>query len=177
MKGALFSVVADVVVEQFGEQMWDEVLASAGVDGAYTSLGDYPSTELSRLVSALARRLEISATEVLVLAGRHGFAPLARHHPDVVAGFTGWRDLLASLDGVIHVEVHKLYPGAATPRFAVEACGAGLLVEYSSHRHLCRLAEGLIVGAAQWYGQQVTIEHRSCELDGDHHCVLEVQPA
>ena len=40
MKGIIFNILSEAVVQAFGEDEWDDVLDAAGVDGAYTSLGN-----------------------------------------------------------------------------------------------------------------------------------------
>ena len=45
---------------------------------------------------------------------------------------------------------------------------------YRSQRKLCALAEGLIEGAAEQFGETVTIRHPQCMHRGDEHCRLEL---
>ncbi len=54
MKGVLFNVVEDVVVDQFSEEVWDDVLQRAELAGAYTALGNYPDDDLDTLSSKAA---------------------------------------------------------------------------------------------------------------------------
>ena len=49
MKGILFNVVEDVVTEAMSEDAWDDVVDAAGVDGSYTSLADYPDSDLAAI--------------------------------------------------------------------------------------------------------------------------------
>lgn len=174
MKGVLFSVVEEVVVEKFGDDTWDEVLRRAKLDGAYTSLGDYPDTDLGAIVVAVSGLLGVSESAVLVLVGREGFGPLARRHPKIVSEFDSWRDLLVHLDDIIHPEVRKIYSSADAPEFVATTVEAGLLLEYRSRRGLCHLAEGLARGVADWFGTPVEVEHVLCLHRGDAACVLSV---
>ena len=45
---------------------------------------------------------------------------------------------------------------------------------YRSPRKLCSFAEGLLLGAADHYGEQLTIEQPRCMKRGDDQCVLEI---
>ena len=184
MKGVLFNVVEEVVESTFGADVWDDVIERAGVDGAYTSLGNYPDDELVSIVGAAAQIAGVSRSDVLVLAGTEGFAHLAGRHESLLAGYSDWRQVVASLDGIIHPEVRKIYPDASVPTFTVgpdSVAGATppveendvVVIEYRSERHLCRLAEGLLVGLGRWYDTPLTVRHRSCVLDGDDRCLLE----
>ena len=46
---------------------------------------------------------------------------------------------------------------------------------YDSPRKLCRLAQGFMEGAGDYYKETVTVEHRQCMHDGDPECVLSVR--
>jgi predicted hydrocarbon binding protein len=176
MKGVVFEAVREVVTEVWSEDLWDDLLDDAGVDGAYVSLGSYPDAELIAIVAAASVRLDVPADDVLRIVGRRLFAQLAARVPSVMSRFSGWQDLVQELDRVIHPEVRKLYPEAITPTFEVvsrdERC---LRVVYRSPRHLCVLAEGLIVGAGDHYGEDVSVRSMRCIDRGDDNCELLAQ--
>ena len=46
---------------------------------------------------------------------------------------------------------------------------------YRSPRKLCSFAEGLLLGAADHYGEKLTIEQPLCMKRGDDRCVLEIE--
>lgn len=174
MKGVLFTVIEEVVVTNFGEDAWDEVLRRAGADGAYTSLGDYPDSDLFQIVNAMADVLNKPVPEVLVIGGTLAFPTLAKRHPYIMTGLDSWQDVLSHLVDIIHPEVHKIYSGADAPDFGVESIENGLLLEYRSKRRLCHLAEGLVRGSGNWFNTPVEVEHVSCIERGDASCVLSV---
>ena len=41
MKGVVYHLLEEAVVEKFGADIWDDLLDDTGVAGAYTSLGNY----------------------------------------------------------------------------------------------------------------------------------------
>jgi len=174
MKGVLFNVVEDVVTGALGADAWDDVIDASGASGAYTSLGNYPDTDLVAIVGAVADALEMSTADTLRLAGRLGFEPLAARAPELLAGHAGWRSVLLALDDIIHPEVLKIYPDADVPRFEVTTDGDALVVAYTSERRMCALADGLAVGCGAWYGEVVQVEHLSCLHDGDATCTMRV---
>ena len=177
MKGVLFNVVEAVITELDGADAWDDVLDASGVSGAYTSLGDYPDGELSALVVATAARFKLSTDAVLVVAGRQGFRHLVAHHPELVSPYRDVLGLVADLNDVIHPEVRKLYPEATPPMFVSTPLDHGVVLEYRSSRGLCRLVEGLLQGAADYYGQTVAVEHTACVRAGATACTLAVDVA
>jgi predicted hydrocarbon binding protein len=71
-------------------------------------------------------------------------------------------------------EVRKLYPGADVPEFDFELRDEVLMMGYRSSRRLCSFAEGLLLGAADHYGEQLTFAQPSCMKRGDDECVLEL---
>lgn len=78
----------------------------------------------------------------------------------------GTRELLGVLDGLIHVEVRKLYPDAELPRFEARVMEDGSLdVEYRSARGLADFAEGLMLGSIKWFGESLVLA-RADQTDG-----------
>jgi hypothetical protein len=98
---------------------------------------------------------------------------LAERYPVFFAGHASALPFLLTLNDIIHVEVRKLYPGAEVPQFDFETPQPGVLVmRYRSARSLCWLAEGLIEGAAEHFGERVDISQPVCKMRRDPVCVL-----
>ena len=175
MKGVVFNLLEEIVSRDYGEDVWDDLLDAAGLEGAYTSLGGYPDGELSSLVSAASSALSLPADEVVRWFGRNALPLLASGHPRFFAGHDSARPFVLTLNEIIHPEVRKLYPGAEVPVFDFDASSDDVLIMgYASPRQLCSFAEGLIEGAADHYGQTVSIEQTQCMKRGDAKCVLEM---
>lgn len=174
MKGLLFNVTEAVVTDVAGADAWDDVLDATGLTGAYTALGDYDDAELHALMVAAAARLHLTVDALLVTGGRLGFAHLATHTHELIAPYRDLAGLLQDLDDVIHPEVRKLYPHARPPHFVTTPVDDGFELEYHSQRGLCRLAEGLVLGAGDRFEQPVEVHHLSCTRDGDASCRLHV---
>ena len=175
MKGIIFDVAAEVVREDYGEATWDQLLDAAGSDGVYTALGSYSDAELLALVHAAAQELGTSDEEAMVLVGRRGFPILAGRYPSLMTGIDDVTGCLSALNTIIHPEVLKLYPGATPPSFEVATDGDDLTLRYLSQRQMCRLAEGLALGSADWFDEPVSVTHDSCREAGDDSCVLRLR--
>lgn len=174
MKGIIFNMVEDAVVAEHGEVVWDKLLAEAGVDGAYTALGDYPDAELVALVHAGSAALGVDTGDLTRHLGHAALLGLAERYPQFFAPHASVRPFLLTLNDVIHAEVRKLHPEAQPPDFWFDDSDPDtLVVHYRSRRRLCALAEGMIAGAATHYGQRAHIVQTACLLDGAEHCVLE----
>lgn len=177
MKGIIFNLLEDVVTAQLSGSAWDDLLQSAGAEGAYTSLGTYPDAEFDALIEALCIHVSRPTRDVLRWFGRHGIFFLARRYPEFFAGHSHLRPFLLTLNDVIHSEARKLYRDIPTAEFEFETssnAGAAdpLVVRYRSRRRLCHLAEGFICGGADYFCEIVRVRHLQCALEGAESCVL-----
>ena len=175
MKGIVFNLLEEVVSREHGEDTWDRLLEAAGLDGAYTSLGSYPDEDLFALVAAASEALDVSPDGVVRWFGGGALPLLARSYPQFFEGHTSARELVLTLNDIIHPEVRKLYPGADVPVFDYDVSSDDVLaMGYSSPRKLCAFAEGLIEGAAAHYGETTEIEQPMCMNRGDAKCLLRI---
>lgn len=175
MKGIIFNLVEDAVVSEHGEQVWDQLLDEAGLDGAFTAIGNYPDADLMALVAAGAAALDVPPADLTRHLGRAALLGLAERYPRFFTPHDNARSFLLTLNDVIHPEVRKLHSDTNPPEFTFEEPGADrLVVRYQSERRLCALAEGMIAGTGTHYGDTVTVEQTSCMLDGHDDCVLHV---
>ena len=175
MKGVVFDLFQEVVSQRYGESSWDELLDAAQLDGAYTSLGSYPDEDFRRLVEAGSSALSIDAFELVRWFGRNALPLLASRYPHFFTPHQSARPFVLTLNDIIHPEVRKLYPGADVPTFDFDhSASDALVMTYGSPRKLCAFAEGLIEGAAAYYGETATIAQLACMYRGDPKCVLRI---
>lgn len=172
MKGIIFNLVEDAVCAQHGEAVWDQLLTDAGLDGGYTSIGDYPDADLFALVGAASNALGVPPDDVVRSLGHAAALGLADLYPQFWQPHSRTSDFIVTLNEVIHPEVRKIHRNAEPPEFAFAPIDGGLRVEYRSQRGLCALADGMIGGAARHYGERATVEHDSCTHLGDAVCVM-----
>lgn len=173
MKGIMFNLLESCVTEEFGERTWDDVLEACGLDGAYTSLGNYPDEHLAALLGGVAKGLGRSVPATERWFGRQAIAPLAARYPEFFE-VPDTRSFVLTLNDVIHAEVKKLYPGADVPVFEFVTGAAGrVTLIYRSARRLCQLAEGLVEGAALQFEERAVISQAACMRRGDDACVIE----
>ena len=174
MKGIVFNLLEQYVVAEHGEDMWDDLLSAANLEGAYTSLGSYPDEDLLHLRDAAAEALGCSPADVERRLGRSAIARLAELYPEFFEPHTSAKAFVLTLNDIIHPEVRKLYPGADVPVFGFEPRSAEqLTLRYRSHRKMCAFAEGLIQGTADYYRESVNIDHVSCMLQEAAECTLD----
>ena len=178
MKGIIFNIVESVVIAEHGIDAWDDVIDDSGVLGAYTSLGTYPDADLLAIASTVADRVNATPSAVIRHVGHQGISRVYERHPEFFTGHDDVLSFLLSIESVIHPEVRNLYPGADVPQFVYNIVDESTLeLKYRSVRQRCDFAEGLILGAAEHYGQSVEIVQTTCMLRGDDQCTLRVSIA
>lgn len=176
MKGVVFNLLEAIVSRELGDDVWDDLLDASDLDGAYTSLGGYPDAQFFALVGTASTALGKPAEEVVRWFGRNALPLLAKSYPQFFEPHRSTRSFVLTLNDIIHPEVRKLYPGADVPVFDFDTSSDELLVMgYASPRRLCAFAEGLIEGAADHYGETVSIHQPQCMLRGDSKCTLEIE--
>lgn len=176
MKGIIFNLLEEAVTRDFGANTWDELLKAAGLDGVYTSLGNYADEDVYKLVAAASTALSISPAAVLQWFGRGAIPVFVERYPAFFVGHTTTTSFLVTLDNLVHPEVNKLYPAADTPHFEfVREDDGTLKVSYYSHRKLCALAEGFMQGAAAHYNEHMHLEHPECMHRGAPKCVFNLK--
>ncbi|MCA9047337.1 MAG: heme NO-binding domain-containing protein [Planctomycetaceae bacterium] len=175
MKGIVFTLFSELVEQTFGPAAWDRLLLSTGDSGIYTAAASYPDESINRLVGALSKQSGLATAKLIRTFGRfmlHGFV---QQYPSFFPDGQNAKQLLMSVDGIIHVEVKKLFPDAVLPRFEYEDPAPDRLVmTYRSERGLCALAEGLIDGAGEHFGETITHRQTSCVHLGSDHCRFEL---
>ncbi len=176
MKGTVFNILNEMVEEVAGYETWEAVLTEAGSDGIFISSDTYPDEDLLALVGALSKLTGTPADDLVFAFGQYMTPYFAREFPMFFTEGSSLREFLLTVDKVIHVEVRKLYPDAELPTLAYdESDPTRLVMHYSSPRKMCRLAEGLIDGAAQHFGETYDIHHDVCMHRASDHCELDLR--
>ncbi|KXJ58594.1 MAG: 2,4-dihydroxyhept-2-ene-1,7-dioic acid aldolase [Alteromonas sp. Nap_26] len=169
MLGIVFTSLIDMLEETVSPEFADDVIVEAQLanDGAYTAVGYYPFEEMQRMLNVLVNKTGKSANSLLYDFGYYLFGKLGAVHAEVLANADDILDMLAHLDGDIHVQVKKFYPDADLPRFTVlSRTECSMRLQYHSERELYALAEGLMDAAAAYFGCKLERETR--KLDTPH---------
>ena len=176
MKGIVFNVVETIIEKEYGPEMWDLLLTSAKLDGAYTSLGNYPDAELYSIVDAAARQLGLTAADTLKWIGKRSMPYFSKIAPYIFKNYSHSEDFIKDVNNIIHPEIKKLSPGAVCPHFHImNSSKKSLSLVYTSPRKLCALAEGFMESAAELYQNNISIRQPECVHDGAERCVFLVE--
>lgn len=173
MKGVILTTFNDMVEQQVGMNVWEQVLDTVNPEskGIYTSVEDFPDEELIAMVSELSKQTGTPVLELIFAFGQYLFHALAMRHSVYLESQSDFLSFLKSIEDVIHREVEKLYPNPNLPTLHWQQPDENsLILNYQSPRKMCHLAVGLIRGAAQHYEVEYTLEHDPCMLDGASSC-------
>ena len=166
MKGVVFTEFLSMVEKQFSADMVDDIIDDAQLPngGAYTAVGTYPHQEMVAMVVALSQRCGVPVPDLVRAFGEYLFGRFVVAYPAFFEGMNDAFTFLAGIEDIIHVEVKKLYPDAELPRFDVEHHDAQRLVLlYQSPRHFEDLAEGLMRGCVNHFGEDILIVREAAE--------------
>lgn len=177
MKGVVFVELVRMAEAGFGEEAVDEVLDSCPLStaGAFTSVGNYPCSDLVTIVEALGRKGGVDPTDLQRQFGHWMLAHFARTYPHFFEGKHSAFDMLEAIDQEVHVEVRKLYPDAELPRFETERLGENRLrMVYRSPRPLGAFCKGLIEACLDHYAQPGVVEEAGPPATGGAPVVFDV---
>jgi hypothetical protein len=153
MKGVIFTELIRFMEAQ-SAAFADEVVREAALpnDGAYTSVGSYPSAQALAMVHAASRVSGQSEEELCRQFGNFLFSRFLILFPHITSAYTTAEALLGHVGTHIHEEVCVLYPDSRPPQITARRDGTRTIMTYQSHRPMAAIAFGLIQGCMAHYG-------------------------
>ena len=147
MKGVIFVELVKMAEAAFGDETVDMVLDKADLEngGAFTTVGNYPCSELVKIVVAFSEHSGLSPEVLQKKFGHWIMAHFVVTYPQFFKDKTDAFAMLESIEAEIHVEVRKLYPEAELPTFATERTTPNQMkMVYESPRPLSAFCHGMI---------------------------------
>ena len=146
MKGIIFTELVGFLEDRYGIAFADSVISGSKLDndGAFTRVGNYPSTDALTMVDVAARLSGETGARICEDYGSWLFDRFELLFPDIMARYASAEALLTHVGSHIHEEVRVLYPDARPPQIYAVGQGDNILVRYRSHRPLAHIAYGLI---------------------------------
>ncbi|CCQ10252.1 hypothetical protein PALB_11170 [Pseudoalteromonas luteoviolacea B = ATCC 29581] len=172
MKGHIFNLLEDFIVEIAGIETFYEILDACQFDTSkqFVRTENYPDEQLLEIVGHTVNKLGITPEQAQFEFGKWLYPKLIKLLPSEFTDFAHPSCVLKNLDDLHKIELKKLYPDAIPPTFSYVATSpvdADLI--YRSKRRMFSLVEGVLQGMASHYG--VGIETKTTPTwEGDPNC-------
>jgi len=112
-----------------------------------------------QLVTRLSESTGIEVPDLIRVFGKHLFSRFLELYPVFFEGIESSFEFVESVQNYVHLEVQKLYSDAELPTFACESTQPGrLFMNYHSSRPFGDLAEGLLYGCIDHFGDDITLQ-------------------
>lgn len=173
MHGIVFASLRDYLADRHGPE------AASGVfgDGIYSLAEAYSDERFLGLLERAASVTGLEGDDLLRDFGEYaGRTTFTRLYPAFFALAGDMRSFLLTIETRIHELVRATVPNVAPPRLAVRDVGPDAIeVTYDSPRRLCAFLEGLVLGTAGYFGEEVAWSQTACMHRGDAACVYRMR--
>jgi hypothetical protein len=173
MKGIIINITERFIIDNYGEDIFNEIIASCNLETKepFVAPGTYPDSDLFEIVVKGCKKLDLTVEEFLKKLGHYSFAQLAERHPSFLESYTHPKAFLQTVDGVIHLEVRKLYQDSKLPVFQYsDPSKDELIITYYSERKLYPFLEGMINGVSDHFGVAISQTNKVYQKDGVELC-------
>ncbi|KAK2170347.1 hypothetical protein LSH36_3g16010 [Paralvinella palmiformis] len=175
MYGFVNHALQMLVIQKFGEEIWEEIKKEAAIEmeGDFLVRLVYDDTVSYDLIAAASKILDISVPEILELFGRSFFDFCQESGYEKILQVLGssTRDFLQNLDG-LHDHLATIYPGMRAPSFrcSEDESGRMILHYYSEREGLEHIVVGLVKAVAEkLHNSEVEVELYKTKDDGIDH--------
>jgi len=179
MYGMINKAVKAMVQKDFGDEIWEKILAESGVpDDSFLTLRSYDDELTYALVGASAKVLELPAESILEVFGKHWVLHTATESYDNVMSATG-SGFIEFLENVnsLHDRITTTFVDYRPPWFDVNRISDNEIeLHYQSGREgLSPFVRGIIDGLAVRFDSEVTVtDTKSIEVDEGEHTVFHI---
>lgn len=178
MYGIVNKAIQDLVSNQFGQEIWEEVKEKSGIDVDYfISNEPYDDAVTYKLAVAASEVLGISVGEVLIAFGEFWILDTAKLKYGYLmdSGGENLRDFLINLPN-FHNRIMLIYPKLTPPEFRTsDIADNSLHLHYFSKREgLQEFVRGLLQGLGKFFDTKVSIDLIKSRTQGDEHEIYKV---
>ncbi len=154
MRGVLPSLMQEFVRTTYGEGPYRTMQRALG-DPVFLPTANYPDQVLKQMAQVVGEAAGKSSREVFLGFGRFT-APKFKKMYGRYFKASSAKELFLKIDS-IHTQLTKDYPGIHPPKFEYDEHGDTLIMTYRSKRGLFDYFEGILLGAAEFFGQKAAI--------------------
>jgi len=160
MKGVIALALKELVIENFGQDKWNQALQKAGIDQEPLIL---PITDLEdglvgKVLGAVCEVLNLTAEQAADAFGDYWVNTYAQKiYASYFRTAPTAKDFLLQMD-TVHSSMTSKMAGARPPRFEYEQPDdKTLIIRYRSHRGMFHIMVGLVKGVGKHYGEKLTL--------------------
>lgn len=177
MKGIIFNYLEEYITQKHGDEVWETLLEKCPMksDKIFIGPGSYPDVDFLSILNLTSKTLKQSPDAFLFDFGENMFHYLARDYPNFLKDHNHPKQFLKTVEGIIHVEVRKLFKEATPPRFDYkDPAPEKLIIQYSSKRKMCHLMEGILKGVSIHFKTPIDFQQATCMHRGDETCSFDL---
>jgi hypothetical protein len=179
MYGMVNKAIEGLITEQFGEDIWEQIVVLSGIEeDSFISLDPYPDSVTYDLVGAASKILDLPAEGLLQAfgtywtkyVGREGYTEIMELEDKPLGEF------LVQLNEM-HTRVAMTFPELDPPSFEIDILKDGEFdVHYRSNREgLAAMTLGLLEGILELMELKGTVAWKTRKGDDADHDVFRVQ--
>ncbi|MCX2980589.1 guanylyl cyclase [Halieaceae bacterium IMCC14734] len=181
MYGLIHSSLKDMINEKYGEEIWQEVLASSGVpDASFLAMRSYDDEIIYSLVVAASEVLNAPADACLEMFGEYWVLETASKSYGMLLDAAG-NDMLEFLGNMnsLHDRISSTFINYVPPEFHIEKTDNGHLIHYVSKRKgLTPFVVGILKGLAIRFSSPLNIlDQVEVEVDEGTHTIFQIELA
>ena len=174
MKGLVFNMLEDFIVNTWDEDVWDTIYETAlpelQTQDPFVGPLTYPDEDLMTLAKHACNASGLPPQEALYKFGEFCFPKLTQLTPDFVSGHTHPKPFLMTVESIIHVEVKKMYSKAYLPVFEYEDISPSeLILIYRSKRRLYDFLDGMISAVGKHFEVKIELTRTIRENNGNSY--------
>lgn len=154
MKGVLPKLCQGYVQQQFGDEVYQDMQTDMG-EPVFLPADSYPDQVLMQMAEIVSTRMGLSLRDFFLGLGRYTVIKFNEMYPGYFKD-EPLKDFYLRMNDV-HAQLTKDNPGIKPPKFTYEDKGDGLFMNYKSSRGLFDYFEGILLGAADFKGEEVSI--------------------
>ena len=179
MHGLIANQLRSYAVTQYGRDAWTNAIRSSGAvlpESPPPLDVTVPDEDVVAVMVALAAAADVSMPVLLEDFGAFLAPGLLRIYEPLVKPHWRALDVIEHVEEEIHTAVRLRDRDADPPYLAARRrTSTSVEVVYTSPRHLCAIAEGIVRGLAEHFNERVTVSQPECMLRGDGRCLLAIE--
>ena len=178
MYGIVNKAIEDLVVNKFGENVWESVKERSGVEVDYFISNEPYNDDITyKLAGACSEEMEIPVNDVLFAFGEWWILKTGKEKYGglMEAGGHNLREFLVNLP-IFHNRIMLIYPKLTPPEFKISHVEENSIhVHYFSKREgLQDFVKGLLSGLGKMYQTPTEIELIQSRDEGSDHEIFKV---